>query len=118
VADIDRIARDTAVEEIGPFELMDLIGLDVSHPVGNRVVGFRRSPPAAVCRVRRRFASGLLGRKTGEDYRYRDDDAPDVRPDPPPPPPMLFRCSCTTRTHSQNVAHSVRHRRPAERQWR
>jgi 3-hydroxybutyryl-CoA dehydrogenase len=31
-ATIDRILRDQAGFKLGPFELMDLTGLDVSHP--------------------------------------------------------------------------------------
>jgi 3-hydroxybutyryl-CoA dehydrogenase len=32
-ADVDRIARDVLGLRMGPFELLDLTGLDVSHPV-------------------------------------------------------------------------------------
>lgn len=69
---------------MGPFELMDLIGLDVSHPVMEIVSsGFYADPrlrPSVESAGR--FAGGLLGRKTGEDfYRYRDDDAPDMQPE-------------------------------------
>jgi 3-hydroxybutyryl-CoA dehydrogenase len=84
VADIDRIARDTVGLRMGPFELMDLTGLDVSHPVMEIVwSGFYADPrlrPSVESAGR--FAGGLLGRKTGEGfYRYRDD-APDVPPEP------------------------------------
>lgn len=72
-ADIDRIVRDTLGLKMGPFELMDLTGLDVSHPVMEIVSsGFYGDPrlrPSALAAVR--VAGGLLGRKTGAGfYRY------------------------------------------------
>ncbi|WP_067835786.1 3-hydroxyacyl-CoA dehydrogenase [Nocardia lijiangensis] len=88
-ADIDRIVRDTLGLRMGPFELMDLTGLDVSHTVMETVsAGFYGDPrlrpsPIAAARV----AAGLLGRKTGEGfYRYRDGAPvlpaePEITPD-------------------------------------
>ena len=72
---IDAIMRGQAGFRMGPFELMDLTGLDVSHPVMESIYQqfydeprFRPSPITAV-----RTAGGLLGRKTGEGfYRYQD----------------------------------------------
>ena len=92
--DIDRILRDAAGFRMGPFELFDLTGLDVSQPVMEGVwSGFygeprlRPSPTA-----RRRLAAGRLGRKTGEGfYAYfggADGGAisgADVPPEPPAP---------------------------------
>ncbi len=70
---IDAIMREQAGFRMGPFELMDLTGLDVSHPVMESIYQqfydeprFRPSPITAV-----RVAGGLFGRKTGEGfYRY------------------------------------------------
>ncbi len=75
VADIDRIVRDVLHLKMGPFELMDLAGLDVSDPVMESIwKGFYRDErlrPAGRTPVR--LSAGLLGRKTGEGfYRYRD----------------------------------------------
>ncbi len=75
VADIDRIMRDAAGFRMGPLELYDLTGLDVSHPVMESIYHqfyeeprFRPSPETG-----RRLAAGLLGRKTHEGfYRYPD----------------------------------------------
>jgi len=72
-ATIDRILRDQAGFKLGPFELMDLTALDVSHPVMESIYHqyyeedrYRPSVIAA-----QRLAGGLLGRKTGEGfYRY------------------------------------------------
>ena len=72
-ADVDRVMRDVAGFRMGPLELFDLTGLDVSHPVMESIYHqfyeeprFRPSPETA-----RRLAAGLLGRKAGEGfYRY------------------------------------------------
>ncbi|MFC9906351.1 3-hydroxyacyl-CoA dehydrogenase [Rhodococcus sp. NPDC127593] len=70
--DIDRIARDTLALKMGPFELMDLTGLDVSHPVMEIVsAGFYGDPrlrpsPLTASRV----TAGLLGRKTGAGFYH------------------------------------------------
>lgn len=74
-AEIDAIMRDQAGFRMGPFELMDLTGLDVSQPVMESIyhqfyeeARYRPSPIAAV-----RLAGGLLGRKSGQGfYHYRD----------------------------------------------
>ena len=72
---IDAILREQAGFRLGPFELMDLVGLDVVVPVMESVYRqfwdeprFRPSPLL----VQRR-AAGLLGMKSGEGfYRYAD----------------------------------------------
>jgi 3-hydroxybutyryl-CoA dehydrogenase len=74
-ADIDRIMREQAGFRLGPFELLDLTALDVSHPVMESIYHqfyeeprFTPSPIAGT-----RLAGGLIGRKTGEGfYRYED----------------------------------------------
>jgi 3-hydroxybutyryl-CoA dehydrogenase len=73
--DVDRICREVAGFPMGPFELLDLTGLDVSQPVMDIIYhGFYEEPrarPSAT--LRRRLASGRLGRKTGVGYyRYED----------------------------------------------
>ncbi len=72
---IDAIMRDQAGFRMGPFELLDLTALDVSHPVMESIYRqfydeprFRPSPITAV-----RYAGKMLGRKVGEGfYRYAD----------------------------------------------
>ena len=76
---VDRIMREQvnfggAGFKLGPFELLDLTGLDVSHPVMESIYRqfydeprFRPSALAA-----QRVAGGLLGRKTGEGF-YRHE---------------------------------------------
>lgn len=86
-ATIDRILRDQVGFKLGPFELMDLTGLDVSHPVMESIyhqyyeeARYRPSVIAA-----QRLAGGLLGRKTGEGfYRYVQGQAEPVPESPAP----------------------------------
>lgn len=74
-ATIDRILRDQAGFKLGPFELMDLTALDVSHPVMESIYHQYyeedRYRPSVI--TAQRLAGGMLGRKTGEGfYRYVD----------------------------------------------
>jgi len=75
---IDRILKDQAGFKLGPFELMDLTALDVSHPVMESVYHqYYEEPryrPSVI--TAQRLAGGMLGRKTGEGfYRYVDGAA-------------------------------------------
>src|SRR6478609_731755 len=86
-ATIDRILRDQVGFKLGPFELMDLTGLDVSHPVMESVYrqyyDEARYRPSVI--TAQRQAGKVLGRKTGEGfYRYVDGKA-QVPPEPPAP---------------------------------
>ncbi|WP_436771043.1 3-hydroxyacyl-CoA dehydrogenase [Yinghuangia sp. YIM S09857] len=67
---IDRIARDVLGLRMGPFELMDLTGLDVTASVTDTIWrGFAHSDrlrPSVV--AANRVAAGLLGRKTGRGF--------------------------------------------------
>lgn len=69
-AQVDAIMREQAGFRMGPFELLDLTALDVSHPVMESIyrqfydeTRFRPSPITAV-----RLAGGLIGRKAGEGF--------------------------------------------------
>ena len=74
-ATIDRILRDQVGFKLGPFELMDLTALDVSHPVMESI--YRqyydepRFRPSVI--TAQRLAGGMVGKKVGEGfYRYVD----------------------------------------------
>jgi 3-hydroxybutyryl-CoA dehydrogenase len=87
--DIDRILRESAGFRLGPFELFDLTGLDVSQPVMETLYhGFYEDPRLRPSPTgRRRLAGGRLGRKTGEGfYRYGDGGSADVADEPAIPP--------------------------------
>ncbi|HEX2544970.1 MAG TPA: 3-hydroxyacyl-CoA dehydrogenase [Ramlibacter sp.] len=86
-ATIDRILRDQVGFKLGPFELMDLTGLDVSHPVMESIYRQYYDEPRYRPTVitAQRVAGNVLGRKTGEGfYRYVDGKA-QVAPEPPAP---------------------------------
>ncbi|WP_248749303.1 3-hydroxyacyl-CoA dehydrogenase [Pseudomonas sp. MWU15-20650] len=73
--DIDRILRDGAGFRMGPLELLDLTGLDVSHPVMESIYNqFYQEPryrPSPL--TRQMLVGGRLGRKAGHGfYQYQD----------------------------------------------
>jgi 3-hydroxybutyryl-CoA dehydrogenase len=89
--EIDRIIRLGAGLRMGPFELMDLIGIDVNFAVARsfweQSFGEPRWRPNPI--HERMVASGRLGRKTGRGFyvyeketphRPRDPDFPGERP--------------------------------------
>ena len=74
--DIDRILRDGAGFRMGPFELLDLTGIDVSHPVMesiyNQFYNEDRYRPHPL--TRQMLMGKKLGRKVGEGfYHYTDN---------------------------------------------
>lgn len=74
-ATVDRILKDQVGFKLGPFELMDLTALDVSHPVMESIYHQYyeedRYRPSVI--TAQRLAGGVLGRKTGEGfYKYAD----------------------------------------------
>jgi 3-hydroxybutyryl-CoA dehydrogenase len=58
---------------MGPFALLDLVGLDTSLAILDALYDEYRDPNyAAMPRLRRMVAAELMGRKTGEGfYRYQ-----------------------------------------------
>jgi 3-hydroxybutyryl-CoA dehydrogenase len=80
-AAVDRIMRDCCGFRMGPFELMDLTGLDVSGKVMQSIFEqFQQEPryrPSSL--VPARLAAGLFGRKTGEGF-YKYNAAQKIEP--------------------------------------
>lgn len=68
--DIDRIYRDGIGFKMGPFELGDLTGMDVSHPVSESIYHQYYEEPRYRPNVntRQRFIAKQLGRKTGKGF--------------------------------------------------
>jgi 3-hydroxybutyryl-CoA dehydrogenase len=87
-AEIDAIARDVLGLRMGPFELMDLTGLDVTASVIDIIWnGFRHSErlrPSYL--TANRVEAGLHGRKTGRGFYPHGPDAPPGAADPAPAP--------------------------------
>lgn len=84
---IDRILRDCAGFRLGPFELFDLTGLDVSHPVMESIYRqyydeprYRPSPITG-----QRVNAGLFGRKSGRGFYGHAGGKQEDIPEPPVP---------------------------------
>lgn len=100
---IDRICRLAGGFRMGPFELMDLVGIDVGLAVAESFMelsyGEPRWRPNPI--QARMVAAGRLGRKSGrgyydysvEPYRPEDPEHPDAAADPLPAPDGLVDCS-------------------------
>jgi 3-hydroxybutyryl-CoA dehydrogenase len=88
IDELDALAR-AAGFRMGPFELMDLIGLDVNLATSEAVyarLGAERLEPIEL--QRRLVSEGRLGRKSGVgfyDYREGEPQRLDLRVDEPPP---------------------------------
>src|SRR5471030_2307222 len=74
--DVDRVMRDVGGFRMGPFELMELTGLDVTHPASEAVyTQFFHEPrfrPNLI--MRSRYDAGVLGRKTKKGFYEYDAD--------------------------------------------
>jgi 3-hydroxybutyryl-CoA dehydrogenase len=81
---IDRVIRLGAGLRMGPFELMDLIGIDVNFAVARsfweQSFGEPRWRPSPI--QQRMVASGRLGRKTGRGFYLYEDGTPHRPRDP------------------------------------
>ena len=78
---VDRVLREAAGFRMGPFELLDLTGLDVSSKVMASIYEqFQQEPrfrPSSL--VPPRVAAGLFGRKTGQGWYAYAGDKGDVK---------------------------------------
>ena len=87
-SDVDDVMRDGGAGfRIGPFELMDVTGLDVSGVVMESIYHqFYEEPrfrPVAL--TRQRMAAGLFGRKNGRGWYVYEDNKKVAPPDRPVP---------------------------------
>ncbi|HUB73151.1 MAG TPA: 3-hydroxyacyl-CoA dehydrogenase NAD-binding domain-containing protein [Solirubrobacteraceae bacterium] len=88
VESIDRICRMEGGFRMGPFELMDLVGVDtgleISESFYAQSYGEPRWRPSMI--AARQVAAGRYGRKSGRGYYDYSDPARYRAPDPEPPP--------------------------------
>lgn len=86
-ATIDRILKDQVGFKLGPFELMDLTALDVSHPVMESIYQqYYEEPryrPSVI--TAQRLAAGVLGRKSNEGFYRYENGAAQIDPEPSVP---------------------------------
>ena len=84
---VDRICRLGGGFRMGPFELMDLVGIDVGFEVSKsfyaQSFGEPRWRPSTL--AARKVAAGDLGRKTGRGW-YEYPEGGEHRPEDPPAP--------------------------------
>lgn len=87
-ADVDDVLREAVGFRMGPFELLDLTGLDVSSKVMASIYEqFQHEPrfrPSSL--VAPRVAAGLFGRKTGEGWYAYEGDTRRAEPSRTVPP--------------------------------
>ena len=87
---IDRICRLGGGFRMGPFELMDLVGIDVGFEVAQSFneLAFGGEPRWRPSPLQARMVhAGRLGRKTGRGWYEYADDGPYRVDDPEPPEP-------------------------------
>ena len=86
-ATVDRILKDQVGFKLGPFELMDLTALDVSHPVMESIYRqYYEEPrfrPSVI--TAQRLAGGVVGKKVGDGFYKYVDGAAQIAPEPPVP---------------------------------
>ena len=82
-ATIDRILKDQIGFKLGPFELMDLTALDVSHPVMESIYHqYFEEPryrPSVI--TAQRLVGGQVGKKVGEGFYKYINGAQQIAPD-------------------------------------
>ena len=81
-ADVDRVMRDVGGFRMGPFELMDLTGLDVTQPASvliyNQFFQEPRYRPNLIMQAR--YEAGVLGRKTKKGFYTYDAEMKAAQP--------------------------------------
>ena len=85
-AQVDAVMRDCGHFRMGPFQLMDLTGIDVNYPVSMIVFEqFLNDPRLRTTPLHRALAeAGRFGRKTGQGHFRYDDKGTGDRPAEPP----------------------------------
>ena len=111
--DVDTLLREAAGFRMGPFELLDLTGLDVSSKVMASIYEqFQHEPrfrPSSL--VPPRVAAGLFGRKAGQGWYVYEGDKPLAAPprSTPPLPAALKVWVDPQAQHRRSVSELVIH---------
>ena len=90
--DVDQVMRECCGFRMGPFELMDLTGIDVNYPV-SRIIheGYFYDPRLKSTPLHESlFQAGRLGRKTGAGF-HRYDESGKMIPAPARVPPTAAK---------------------------
>jgi 3-hydroxybutyryl-CoA dehydrogenase len=86
--DVDRVMRDVCGFRMGPFELMELTGLDVTHPASELIYNqFFQEPryrPNLI--MKSRYEAGILGRKSRKGFYDYDSEMKAIVPPEAPAP--------------------------------
>jgi 3-hydroxybutyryl-CoA dehydrogenase len=86
-ATVDRILKDQVGFKLGPFELMDLTALDVSHPVMESIYQqYYQEPryrPSYI--TAQRLAGGVIGKKVGAGFYAYSNCVAQTEPEPSTP---------------------------------
>ncbi len=86
--EVDRVMRDVCGFRMGPFELMELTGLDVTHPASELIYRqFFEEPryrPSLL--MKSRTEAGVLGRKTKKGFYEYDAEMKPIVPTEAAPP--------------------------------
>lgn len=87
-ADVDRVMRDVGGFRMGPFELMELTGLDVTQPASvliyNQFFQEQRYRPSLI--MQSRYEAGVLGRKSKKGFYNYDAEMKAIVPPEAPAP--------------------------------
>ena len=106
-ATMDRILRDQVGFKLGPFELLDLTALDVSHPVMEAIYkqyyDEPRYRPSVI--TAQRLAGGVVGKKVGEGFYKYANGVAQATPEPATPvvtdmPPVWVSTRAVRRAES------------------
>ena len=119
--EVDLLMKEAAGFRMGPFELLDLIGADVTHAVMEsiyeRYYGEPMYQPSAQLAVR--VAGGLLGRKTKQGFYNYDGppvaSAPTVPVAPQPKPASAWVADEDGGQRIGRIARQRRHQMPSRR---